>query len=213
MDRFIKIGKRKIKTNKTSILGLDCSSTTVGWGLVVLNKNPTLVAHGHIKPLDSKYRDIERLDDIYRKIGKLCIDIRPSCVAVEDVFLFMKGKSTARTITLLAAFNRIISLAAYHEVGEINWYSVHDIRSLISKQYNIKIDKESMPDAIMAHLEAGFKPVKNKKGIMAKETYDEADGIAVAWAHAICVKNPDLWIGIQKAREDAKVKRKKKGKK
>jgi len=209
MDRFIKIGKRKIKTSKTSILGLDCSSTTVGWGLVILNKNPILVAHGHIKPLDSKHGDIERLDDIYHRIGKLCDETRPLCVAVEDVFLFMKGKSTARTITLLAAFNRIISLAAFQKIGSVNLYSVHDIRNLISKNYNIEIDKESMPDAIVANLEPQFTSVLNKKGIVAKETYDEADGIAAAWAHAIRLKNPDLWAQIQQAR----TKKKKKGKK
>jgi Holliday junction resolvasome RuvABC endonuclease subunit len=209
MDRFIKIGRRKIKTSKTSILGLDCSSATVGWGLVVLNKNPTLVAHGHIKPLDSKHGDIERLDDIYHRIGKLCDVTRPSCVAVEDVFLFMKGKSTARTITLLAAFNRVISLAAYQKVGDVRLYSVHDIRNLISKQHDLKIDKESMPEAIKACLESDFEPIINKRGNIAKETYDEADGIAAAWAHTVCVRNPDLWTQIQEARQKSKKKGKK----
>lgn len=206
MDRFVKIGK--IKTSKTSILGLDCSSATVGWGLIVLNKSPTLVAHGHIKPLNSKHADIERLNDIYHRIGKLCDETRPSCVAVEDVFLFMKGKSTARTITLLAAFNRVISLATYQKTKNVYLYSVHDIRNLINKNYNITIDKESMPNAVADYLEPKFEPIINKKGNISKETYDEADGVAAAWAHAVRTQNPDLWAQIQKAKE-----KRKKGKK
>lgn len=202
------------KTNNPKILGLDCSSSTVGWGLIALDEVPELVAYGHIKPLGPNYVDMERLDDIYCRINELCNELDPSYVAVEDIFLFVKGQSTARTITILAAFNRVISLATYQKTKNVSFYLVHDIRRIISNQYDIKIDKEGMPDAINSYLSADFDLMINKKGNIKKETYDEADGIAVAWAHYLCIKHPEIWQEIQDTRDRKKLRRKgKKGKK
>lgn len=93
----------------------------------------------------------------------------------------MKGNSTARTITLLTAFNRIISLSAYQEIKDIRFLNVHQIRKIIKSSFKIEnIEKEDMPDLIRKYLDKRFKNIVNKK--IAKETYDEADGIAAAWA-------------------------------
>jgi len=52
----------------TVILGLDVSSSTIGWGLI---KNNKLIDYGHIKPLKSDFNIFERLNDINLQIKKL----------------------------------------------------------------------------------------------------------------------------------------------
>lgn len=204
-DRIITLCE---ENKEETVLGLDCSSATIGWGLISISSDPTLISYGHIKPLDSKFPEIERLDDIYDRICALCELLKPSSVSVEDIFLFMKGKSKARTITLLTAFNRIISLAAYKSVGKVSFYNVHEIRKIIKNAYNIssEVGKEDMPNIIRQHLDSEFEDIKNKKGNQAKETCDEADGIAAAWCYLLCESRPELLKLLEK-------KPKKKGKK
>ena len=186
--RTIKIPRRRIRTSKISVLGLDCSSAVVGWGLVVLDEKPSLVAYGHFKPLNNKCPEMERLDDVYKKITELCDELKPTYVAVEDIFLFMKGKSKAQTITILTAFNRIASLAGYHSSSGVKFYSVHNIRKIIklmNPDIKVTIAKEDVPDIIIKYLEPQFTKMLNRNKETAKETYDETDGIASAWACAL----------------------------
>ena len=182
--RLVKLQKQT--TDKVKILGLDCSSNTVGWGLITVSQNkPSLIAHGHLKPLKSTQPLIVRLDDIYNRVGEICEEFEPSFISIEDILLFMKGKSGAKTITTLAVFNRIISLSAYrHSDAELRMYPAQTIRKLIKDSYkNIttRIAKTDLPDIIRAELEPGFENILNKKGDVSEETYDEGDGIATAW--------------------------------
>lgn len=186
-ERLIRVAQ----SEQPTILGLDCSSATVGWGLVTLELNPKLLSYGHIKPMSSKDGDlITRLDDIFEKITSLCLSLMPTHVAVEEITKFMRGLSTAQTITLLAAFNRVIALAAFRQTGRdiVNYYKVHEIRKIIKNKYlnrSQKIGKEDMPNIIKEYLEPSFKGPFNTKGEIAVEELDEADGIAVAWACSI----------------------------
>lgn len=188
------------KNQESTVLGFDVSSVTVGWGLITITNPPRLISHGYIKPLDSKHSEIERLADIYGRVCNLCDLLNPSVVSVEDIFLFMKGKSQARTITLLTAFNRTISLAAYQKIGKVKFYNVHEIRKVIKNAYNIglEIGKEDMPDLVREYLEPNFKDIKNKKDKRAVETCDEADGIAAAWCHLLCELNPEILKLVEK---------------
>jgi Holliday junction resolvasome RuvABC endonuclease subunit len=193
-ERLIKIPRRRYKTAKVKILGLDCSSSTVGWGLVTITKNkPTLVAYGHLKPLNSKHPLIDRLDNVYERIGGLCEMFDPSFIAVEDILLFMKGRSGAKTITTLAVFNRIMALSAHkHSDAKLKFYPVQTIRKLIKNAHDgitVKIAKTDLPDIIRTELEPSFENVYNTKGAIADETYDEGDGIATAWACALDLLN------------------------
>jgi Holliday junction resolvasome RuvABC endonuclease subunit len=178
------------RPGKISVLGLDCSSSIVGWGFVTIeNGEPFLVAHGHIKPLNNKYSLLERLNDIYDKVAKLCDDLKPSHIAVEDILLFMKGKSGAKTITTLAVFNRIIALSAHRHVNsEVKFYPVQTIRKIIKnncQSVNSRIAKKDIPDIIRAELEPRFEDILNTKGNVSDETYDEGDGIVTSWACAL----------------------------
>ena len=168
-----------------AVLGLDCSSATIGWGLISLDFE--LLSYGHIKPLGSKFSLIERLNDAYSQISSLCDELKPQYVAVEDIFTYMQGKSQAKTITILAAFNRVSALAAFRKTNSLNFYSVHEIRKFIKEHYDLPstIGKEDMPETLRQNVSAKFENMINKKGNIAKETFDEADGIATALACVI----------------------------
>lgn len=171
------------------MLGLDCSSSTIGWGLFTLNSGPTLVAHGHIKPLTSKFDLFERLQDVYERIGELCQEVDPTHIVIEDIVLHMKGKSSAKTITTLAIFNRVAGLSAYVHTGiSPELFAVGTIRKLIRQDHprvDPKFKKEDIPDIIRTYLEPKFEDIINRNNNVSGETYDEADGIAAAWAYSI----------------------------
>lgn len=176
------------KTEKT-VLGLDCSSSTIGWGLLTIEKEPKLLQYGHIKPMESKRGSLmERLDDTFDRITALCNELKPTIVAVEEIKKFMKGRSSAQTITILASFNRVISLAAFKCTRDIRFYSESEVRKIIKEKYMRRskaIKKEEIPDIIRQYLEPSFQGPLNTKGEVAVETNDEADGIATGWACSI----------------------------
>jgi Holliday junction resolvasome RuvABC endonuclease subunit len=172
------------------ILGLDCSSNTMGWGLITLNENrPMLIAHGHIKPLDSKFDIFVRLQDVYEKIGDLCQIICPTHVVIEDIVFHMQGRSSAKTITTLAIFNRMAGTSVYTHTGIApELFAVGTIRKLIRQVHpeaDPKFKKEDIPDIIRTYLEPNFVNIINRSGNISSETYDESDGIAAAWAYSI----------------------------
>lgn len=182
---------RQTDTGWFTVLGLDCSSSTIGWGLIGRHSDGTLalMSHGHIKPLPSKCGFMERLNDVFDRISALCATFKPDAVAVEDIIQHISGGSSmAQTITILAAFNRVAALAAWREIGNVAFYPVATIRKIIRQNVGrkAKIGKEEMPAIVRAHLEPQFSDVPKTRGEgPAETTCDEADGIAVAWACAI----------------------------
>ena len=126
----------RLAESKNSVLGLDCSSSVIGFGLIDLDTF-SLSAYGHIRPLDNKFELLERLNDTFDRIEELCKTLKPKIVAVEDIFVFMKGMSTAKTITILTAFNRTCGLAAYRNSQKVVLYSVGEIRKTIKNHYKL----------------------------------------------------------------------------
>jgi Holliday junction resolvasome RuvABC endonuclease subunit len=178
-----------ILTNSKTVLGLDCSTATIGWGLLTLENEPKLISFGHIKPMESKSGSlIERLNSTFNRITALCEQLSPDLVAVEEIKKFMKGMSSAQTITILAGFNRVISLAAYKISNNLKYYDESEVRKIIKNEYlrkSDKIGKEDMPDLIRRFLWNDFQGPLNTKGETAIETYDEADGVSVGWSCAL----------------------------
>ena len=170
-------------TKEPTVLGFDVSSKTVGWGLVTKDN---LIAYGHIRPLPSKHEIIKRLSDLFDNIYNLSIKLHPNIVSIEDITLYMSGRSTAKTTTILSAFNRVVGVAAYKAIGDVRLYPVSTIRKIIKQSISLNhtIAKDEMPDIIIKYLEKDFSDVIKRGGGRAVQTYDEADGIAVAWACA-----------------------------
>lgn len=165
-------------------LGLDISSSTIGWALLDENKTRIkLIDSGYIKPLASDKGSLfERLSQTKIEIGKLLDKYEPDNVAIEDIAFYMKGKSNANTIIILATFNRMIGLYCYEFLNkEPQMISVLSIRNSIKNYLNLEKtpEKEEIPSAIEKILNKKFEWRFNKKGKIIKENYDIADGIAV----------------------------------
>lgn len=170
------------------VLGLDCSSSTVGWGLVGIKDNkPILLSYGQIKPLKSDHDILTRLKDVFDRIIELCEIVKPTEAAIEEFLMFMKARSSATTIVTLASFNRVICIAALVSGVGVTLYPVQTIRKLVRIGIKRKeiIKKEEMPDLIREHLSSDFEFILNRNGVRSEETEDQSDGIAVAWARVL----------------------------
>lgn len=181
---------------QSTILGFDVSSSTIGWGLIARERPLRLLAHGHYRPPPSKHPFHHRLSESYDFIAGLCRRFNPDIVAVEEIALFVKGRSSARTITTLAFFNGAVSLSAFRELGgdpeKLRLYPVGRIRKLIKQACALQATpkKDEIPDLVRSSLDARFTSVtKRGSDEPAVQTNDEADGIAVAWA---CALDPEI---------------------
>ena len=178
-----------------TILGIDCSSSTIGWALLSVDGDSLqIVEHGNIKPPG---RDectlIERLQAVSLSIDALCVRLKPDHSVVEDIIQFMKNKTSANTIIMLAVFNRVVALQIYNSTGKVPLFLLPvSIRARIRKFLSLeKIDKEDIPNILQNYFgKTFFKIVKYRtrgknKGEPIIEVYDEADACAAAWAGAI----------------------------
>jgi len=173
--------------HKTKILGLDISSSTIGWSFIEYDKNiEILLEYGNIKPPKSTKGSLAFRALAYaRELEKLLTLKDPDVVAIEAyASKFSKGKSTARTIITLSFFNEISSVICLDVLKmESVSYPVTTIRSTLSKIFKRKIvSKEDAFDVASKHF-SNFKIRNNRSGNIAKECFDEADSIAVCLTH------------------------------
>ena len=169
------------------VIGLDISSSTVGWALFSYDENICkLEEYGHIKPMKSAKGSLSvRAADYLDKIIDFLSDKSPDSVAIEAYAnKFSRGRSTARTIIVLSVFNEVTSIGSIKAINiEPNRYAVISIRSVLSKIAGTKISsKEEAFDFIVEKFKS-FKIRKKKTGTIKDECFDEADAIAVALTH------------------------------
>lgn len=171
------------------ILGLDISSATIGWALLVdSNEELCLKDYGYISPPKSKKGSLAfRASKAFEEIESLVRTTSPDIVVIESYAnKFPSGRSTARTIIVLSVFNEVCAMAVLKATGKDPVrLPVATIRSKLSKFYKQKVSsKEECFDLIEAQF-SDFKIRKNRAGNIAKECFDEADAIAVAAAYYI----------------------------
>lgn len=164
------------------VLGIDCSSTTIGYCVLEINektKDIKFISCNYLKPI-KKGSIIERIIDTRDKILNIIDEIKPDYIGIEDIIQFMQGKSTAQTIITLTTFNRMIALLSYDYLGHLpELFSVMTIRHGL-KENKILPKKEDMPDLVAKHLGITFPYLENRKGNIKAESYDMADAVAVA---------------------------------
>lgn len=169
---------------KKRVVGLDASTTTIGFSVVEYDgySAPDLKHVEHFKP--PKKGDLfERLAKVRTFIFDRLDKFKPDDVALEDIILFMKGRSTAKTISSLAVLNRIVGLAVYDKMGKPpQLLNVMKIRHAIKDGKTLP-PKEDIPELVAKILNIKFPYILNKKGAVAVENYDRADAIAVALAY------------------------------
>jgi Holliday junction resolvasome RuvABC endonuclease subunit len=165
----------------TKVLGIDCSSSTIGYCVLEIDKSGQInfISASYLKPI-KEGTILQRIVNTRDKMLVILNKVKPDYIAIEDIVQFMKGKSTAKTIITLTTFNRMISLLSYDFLKKSpELFSVMSIRHGL-KLGKILPKKEEMPDLVAKHLGIIFPFIYNKKGKIKLETYDVADGIAVA---------------------------------
>lgn len=163
------------------ILGLDISSSTIGYALI---EDLNLIKTGHIKPPDKK-KSLDnfslRLDFAYSHIKDLIKKLNPDIIVAEEYAKkFSQGKSSANTIIVLSTFNEVCCLAAYQETKQqVIKIPVTTLRKIISKKYDVNMDDK---EDVLSFCKKNFsyKDSLNKNLNIKKECYDETDALIVA---------------------------------
>ncbi len=175
------------------ILGLDVSTATIGYTLLDLD--------GNLLEMDfislSKTKGLTKKGFVFREHLKNIIDKYPQIqhVYIEEYFQkFARGMSSARTITLLSAFNGIVQFICEDEIHRCpELVPVNTCRSLVgiktqSKKKVGKDVKEQVFEWVDAHLKYKWPtkilqsgPRKGQK-IFVAESRDMADSWVVARA-------------------------------
>lgn len=172
------------------VLGFDVSSSCIGYCLLEWNNTTNDIKFGSVdyfKPT-KKGNILERLRDTRDHMADVINKLRPDYIGIEDIIQFMQGKSTAKTIITLTTFNRMVCLLAHDYLNKSP-----ELLSVMSIRHGLKLNKifpkkEDMPELVAHHLNISFpyeylSKGKNKGGIKS-ESYDMADGIAVALYYA-----------------------------
>lgn len=171
----------------TKVLGIDCSSTTIGYCVLEVdetNGKIDFILANYIKP-NKKGHIVERIAETRNQIRSVIDQVKPDYIGIEEIIQFMQGKSTAKTIIMLTTFNRMTGLCAYdylHRAPEL--FNVMSIRHGLKLNKDLP-KKEDMPALVAKHLGITFPYQINKRGKIKVESFDMADGIAVALYYAL----------------------------
>lgn len=171
------------------VLGIDCSSTTIGVCLLEINGDDIrFVDCSYLKPIKTG-SIVDRMVDTRDKMKKIIEDYAPDYIGIEDIISFMQGKSTASTIITLTTFNRMICLLARDYLNKSP-----ELFNVMSIRHGLKLNKklpskEEIPDLTAHHLGVKFPYKMNKKGLPAAESYDMADATAVALFYCFNLTN------------------------
>lgn len=177
------------------IVGLDISTTTIGYSFLTIDDNSKISSAKcfYYKP-KKELPIIEMLYCVKKDLMQIIInetDKHQDCkihISVEDIILFMKGHSTATTITALSAINRLLCVSLYEVFENINLINVNTVRSCLKKELGTKekIDKSQVADTIQTIIRANGLPdwkfdfELNRNGKSKVENEDKADGLAVS---------------------------------
>ena len=166
------------------VLSFDASSTTIG--VCVLSYDDDTISLDYIdyyKP-PKKGNIFERLAQVRQYIESKIDEFDPDDVSIEDIVLFMKGNSTAKTITTLAVLNRTVGLAIFNKMDKPPYlYNVMRIRHAIKEDKALP-SKQDIPELVAKILSIDFPYILNKKGNLAEENEDMADAVACGLCHA-----------------------------
>jgi len=187
------------------ILSLDASTSNIG--LAVLDHD---IKDGYTKLVHLECYQPPNLDILYklqavRKFIQEKIQyFKPDEIALEEIILFMKGSSTATTISSLAVLNRTVGLAVLDTHGSPpHLYNVLSVRHAIKDSEELP-SKEEIPELVARLLKIKFPYLYNKKGKPISQNEDMADAVAVGLAFIKFYHDP---------KKDPELKKKNKSKK
>lgn len=176
------------------ILGLDLSTTTIGY-CVVESDDLTIVELGHIS-LKNVEGLFNKVDFAVPKIAALMVGLNVSKACVEEgVMMFTAGMSSAQTILTLAKFNALVSYHVRNQLGDANvtWVKPTEARKTCrlvmttkakaggKSQKEQTFEQLTAPNGLLSHVKWDL----TKTGNLKPESYDRADAFVVAYHGAV----------------------------
>lgn len=170
---------------KNIVLGFDVSSSCIGYCVLEIDQESgdiKFISCNYLSPI-KKGSILERLVDTRDKIKKIIEEVKPDYIGIEDLIKFMP-KSTATTVVVLTTFNRMIGLLSYDYMKKYP-----ELLNVMSIRHGLKFNKvlpkkEDMPELVAQHLKINFPYKCDKGGKVKVESFDMADGVAVALYYA-----------------------------
>jgi Holliday junction endodeoxyribonuclease RuvC-like protein len=173
------------------ILGLDISSSTVGYGVLSIDGYKIdYIDSGWIKP-SKKGTIFDRLEDARRKIEVILHKYQPDFIGIEDIVQFMPDKTSANTVITLAIFNRVLSMLVFDFLSAKHGQpTLPLLLNVLAIRHGIKLspdlpDKSDIPELVAQRLGITFPYDYKKSGEAKTESFDEGDGIAVSLYYAM----------------------------
>lgn len=171
------------------ILGLDISSTCVGYSL--FSEDGDLITIGYVK-LNSKHSLFERLTEFEKHMEEMA-DFDIKHIAIETPLKKFAGKfSSANTISVLNQFNGMISAFCYMKWGvEPVYYNVNTARK--TSYPNVKFGKGTdgkiavweQVSKLEPHINWKYGPKSRK---LVKENFDMVDAYTTGLCHVITME-------------------------
>lgn len=195
------------------IMGLDASTTTIGLAIIDYENNKCNLIHTEYFKPPKEGELFSRLNAVREYISLKINEFKPDHVALEDIILFMRGASSATTITSLTALNRTVGLAVLNALNEAPCLiGVVKVRNTI-KQTPESPDKSQIPDTVSKILGIEFPWIRNKKGKVIEENFDISDSIGVALAFIMMPVEQRWKANLPKPKKTRKSSKKTKAKK
>lgn len=178
------------------VLGLDISTTTVGWAIVE-SDDMSLIALGHWSlkklyglPLKADHV-LEQVTQVIKQHG-----VNTPVWIEEPVMRFTPGMSSAQTISLLIGFNAMVSYGIHLKLNfDVKHVPPQEARKncglvLQSKKKTGKSQKEQVYEKLTAagDLLSGVSFPLTKTGKPKPENFDETDAYVVARHGALTFK-------------------------
>jgi Holliday junction resolvasome RuvABC endonuclease subunit len=166
------------------IMGIDASTTTIAISVLLEDNDGylSLNYYEYYKP-NKKVSLFEMLSLVRQYITNKIEELNPDIIALEDILLFLPGRSSAKTIVSLAQLNRCVGLACFEKGKLPILLSVSKIRNTIKIEKKAP-KKEEIPELLEKILNIKFPYVLLKKGknkgTPAPESFDISDSISVA---------------------------------
>lgn len=192
-------------------MGFDASTSTIGICILDFDENAKEfniepVFATYFKP-NKKLEIFERLADTKKYLIELITKYNPDILVLEEIIKFMKGKTTANTITALAVLNRTVGLTIFEQKQTPPiLLHVQTIRHAIKLGKQMP-SKDQVPEIISFYFKKPFPYILDKKGKIKSESYDLADGCAVAIATAKLIYSNKLNEKIKKKKKSIRKKK------
>ena len=167
------------------ILGVDPGLNVTGYGVLELSAGRLRICEAGVVRGKSKHSLAERLVEIHDGVGDVIASLRPSVLALEQVY---SHYAHPRTAILMGHARGVICLAARQAKIEVRHYAATQIKKILTGSG--RAPKSQMQEAICREL--GLKE--------APEPPDVADALAIALCHHYLGERAAL-VGYQELEE------------